>query len=146
LLAHEPRSKKPAVHKPPRAHSLHRARREAAGKHALAVQTQILNEIESQTQAYSMALSALERAHEQVAASEALANLARRALTINAEDRPTTLAAEVTADTERLAELDAIEHAQLALGHLEDALRTPLFGPETTLLRQALSASLPQSP
>jgi hypothetical protein len=93
-----------------------------------------------------MALNALERAHEQFAATEALADIARRALAIDAEDRPTALAAEVAAGTERLAELDAIEHAQVMLGQLEDALRVPLFGPETTVFRDGSSVPPQEQP
>jgi hypothetical protein len=39
----------------------------------------------------------------------------------------------LSASTERLAELDALDRAQQALGQLEDALRRPLAGPEKDL-------------
>jgi outer membrane protein TolC len=120
------------------------AAREAAGQHALAVQAMVLSDIEVQTAMYENALDALSRAREQRATSEALAQSAREALVIDAEDRPTTLAAELVAGTERLAELDAIERAQLALGQLEDALRAPLFGPETALFREGAPSALVQ--
>jgi len=119
------------------------ARREAAGQHALAVQARILNELEAQTQLYVSALSALDRAREQRAVSEALAQSARNALAIDAQDRPTTVSAEVAVGTERLAELDALERAHLMLGQLEDALRAPLFGPETALLRDGSLSAVP---
>jgi outer membrane protein TolC len=109
------------------------AAREAAGQHALVVQSTILNEVDSASAAYSAALAALERARAQREASDALAASARRAFDIDASDRPTLLAAEVAATTERLAELDALERAQQALGQLEDAVRAPLVGPEVNL-------------
>jgi outer membrane protein TolC len=109
------------------------AAREAAGRHAMAVQAKILNEIDAAAAVYATALDALARTQAQRAASESLAESARRAFAADASDRPTLLAAEVALNTERLAELDALDRAQQALGQLEDALRTPLSGPETAL-------------
>jgi cobalt-zinc-cadmium efflux system outer membrane protein len=109
------------------------AAREVAGKHALVVQAKILNEIDAAAAGYASALDALARTQAQRAASESLAESARQAFAADSSDRPTVLAAEVTLNTERLAELDALDRAQQALGQLEDALRTPLSGPETSL-------------
>jgi outer membrane protein TolC len=111
------------------------AAREAAGQHALVVQSTILNEIDTASAAYSAALAALDRARSQRQTSESLATSARRAFDIDASDRPTLLAAEISATNERLAELDALERAQQALGQLEDAVRAPLLGPELSLPR-----------
>ena len=109
------------------------AAREVAGKHALAVQAKILNEIDAAAAGYASALDALARTQGQRASSESLAESARQAFAADSSDRPTLLAAEVALNTERLAELDALDRAQQALGQLEDALRTPLSGPETSL-------------
>ncbi len=109
------------------------AAREAAGRHAITVQAAILSEIDSAMAAYASSLAALERVRSQRITNEALATSARRALDADASDRPTWLAAELAVSTERVAEVDALERAQQALGQLEDAVRTPLFGPETTL-------------
>ena len=109
------------------------AAREVAGKHALAVQAKILNEIDAAAASYASALEALARTQGQRVASESLTQSARQAFAADSSDRPTLLAAEVALNTERLAELDALDRAQQALGQLEDALRTPLSGPETTL-------------
>jgi outer membrane protein TolC len=111
------------------------AAREAAGQHALVIQSTILNEVDSASAAYSAALAALDRARAQREASESLATSARHAFDIDASDRPTLLAAEVSATTERLTELDALERVQQALGQLEDAVRAPLLGPEVNLPR-----------
>lgn len=109
------------------------AAREAAGRHAVSVQAAILAEIDAARAAYATALVALDRARAQRATSEAVVESTQRALQLDATDRPTLLAAEVSASTDRLAELDALERAQQALGALEDALRTPLAGPEVAL-------------
>jgi outer membrane protein TolC len=109
------------------------AGREVAGRHALAVQAKILNEIDAAGLAYASALESLARTRAQRVAGESLAESARRAFEADASDRPTLLAAEVALNAERLAELDALDRAQQSLGQLEDALRTPLSGPETSL-------------
>ena len=109
------------------------AAREVAGRHALAVQAKILNEIDAAAESYSGALDALARTQAQRAASEALVESARRGFAADSSDRPTLLAAEAALNTEKVAELDALDRAQQALGQLEDALRTPLSGPETSL-------------
>ena len=109
------------------------AAREVAGTHALVVQARILNEIDAAAAGYASALDALARTQAQRAASESLAESARQAFAADSSDRPTLLAAEVALNAERLAQLDALDRAQQALGQLEDALRTPLSGPETSL-------------
>ncbi|MEJ0036005.1 MAG: TolC family protein [Gammaproteobacteria bacterium] len=109
------------------------AAREVAGRHALAVQATILNEIDSAAAGYAAALDALVRTRAQRTVSESLTESARQAFAADSSDRPTLLTAEAALNTERLAELDAIDRAQQALGQLEDALRTPLSGPETSL-------------
>jgi len=107
--------------------------REVAGRHALAVQAKILNEIDAAAQGYASAVEALERARGQRAGAESLAEAARRAFAADSSDRPTLLAAEVALNAERVAELDALDRAQQSLGQLEDALRAPLAGPETSI-------------
>jgi outer membrane protein TolC len=109
------------------------AAREVAGRHALTVQAKILNEIDAAADTYRTAVEALDRTQAQRVASESLAESARRAFDVEAIDRPTLLAAESALTTERLAELDALDRTQQALGALEDALRTPLTGSETLL-------------
>ena len=109
------------------------AAREVAGQHVVAAQAAILAEIEAATAVYSNALEGLQRAREQRVTSDAIAQATQREFDADATDRPTLLAAQLTASTERLAELDALDRAQQALGQLEDALRAPVSGPETSL-------------
>jgi cobalt-zinc-cadmium efflux system outer membrane protein len=107
------------------------AARDTAGLHAMTVQATILSEIESATTGYANAVATLDRVRAQRVAAEEGAASARRAFAADATDRPTLLAAELAVTTENAAEIDALERAQQALGQLEDALRTPLVGPET---------------
>ena len=120
------------------------AAREAAGRHAMTVQATILSEVDAAAVSYATALSALERARQQRTTNESLAASERRAFAADATDKPTLLAAELAVSTERLAELDALERAQQALGQLEDSLRTPLFGPETRVRTLGADDSMPR--
>jgi hypothetical protein len=52
---------------------------------------------------------------------------------LGSEDQATLLAARLAVASDELATIDAIERTQLALGHWEDALRTPLTGSEINL-------------
>jgi outer membrane protein TolC len=109
------------------------ARRESAGRHLLAVQAQILNEVDSSWNAYRSALEALSAATEQTMSAQRLLQQTQRSFDLGAEDRATLLAARLTQAAQSLLQLDALERAQQALGQLEDALRTPLYGPELHL-------------
>ena len=109
------------------------ARRATAGEHLVAVQAQVLNEIDAACTSYARALDTLRRTEEQQAAAQTIAVTTERAVALGAEDTPTLLTARLGAGTEALARLDALGRAQSALGQLEDALRTPLEGEESTL-------------
>ena len=109
------------------------AARDAAGAHAIAVQAKILSEVDTAAAGYSTALASLQRVREQRAMNESLAVSARRALDLDGGDKPTWLTAELAVSTDRIAEIDALDRVQQALGQLEDALRAPITGPETRL-------------
>lgn len=109
------------------------ARRTAAGEQVLAVQAQALNEIDAARDAYQAAIQALETALQQSDAAAALLQQANRALTLGATDQAGVITAKVAGDVQSLAVLDAVERMQQSLGQLEDALRTPLSGPELAL-------------
>jgi cobalt-zinc-cadmium efflux system outer membrane protein len=113
------------------------ARRATAAQHMLAVQAVILSEIETAQADLEVTLAALERASAQAQAAHQLADQTQRAFDLGGEDRPTLLSAQLIATTEDLARLDALERAQQAVGMLEDALRTPLYGPELNLPMEA---------
>ena len=109
------------------------AAREVAGQHIVATQALIFSEIEAANAAYNTALDSLRRVRALRVTSDSLAQSTQRAFEADATDRPTLLAAELSASVDRLAELDALDRAQQALGQLEDALRAPVAGPETSL-------------
>jgi outer membrane protein TolC len=109
------------------------AQRNSTGEQALAVQAQILNAIDAARQAYQAEVQMIETVLQQNDAADSVLQQAMHAQALGATDRATVVAAQVAANTERLAVLDAVERMQQALGKLEDALRTPLSGPETTM-------------
>jgi outer membrane protein TolC len=113
------------------------AKRATAGAHVLTLQAQILSEIETAEVDLDVSLAALARANAQSRDAHALADQTQRGFDLGGEDRPTLLTAQLVASAEDLAALDALERAQTALGALEDALRTPLSGPETNLPMEA---------
>jgi outer membrane protein TolC len=109
------------------------ARRTTAAQHVLSVQAQVMNEVDGSLIAYRQALASLALARHQADSAHAIAAQIEQGLTVGAEDRPTLLSAQLTANAEDLAALDSLDRAQQALAQLEDALRTPLHGRETQL-------------
>jgi outer membrane protein TolC len=109
------------------------ARRERAGRHVLAVQAQLLAQIDRAEQAWPAVLASWRSslATEQLAARQQEA--VRRAYASGAADRPALLEAEAAALESRLLELHAAYETQLAFAALEDAYRRPLEGPEREL-------------
>ncbi len=114
------------------------AARELAGEQVLQVQSQILNEIESARQAYLTSVQSLQEAVKQHDAADKLSVQAQQAMTLGATDRIEVIAAQLLVTTQSLTVLDNVERMQQALGQLEDALRTPLSGPELELDRKSL--------
>lgn len=109
------------------------ARRESAGEHLLAIQAAAMNEIDAAYRAYLIAVEALVAVREEAVAAVSLADRVNRAVGLGAEDRMMLLTTQVAANTEKLALIEAVDRAQLALGQWEDALRTPLVGTEIDL-------------
>ncbi len=109
------------------------AQRERAGRHVVAVQAQLLAQIDRAEQAWPAALSNWRSAvaAEQLATRQQEAE--RRALASGASDRPALLRAEATVLEAQLLRLQAACEVQLAFGALEDAYRRPLDGPEREL-------------
>jgi outer membrane protein TolC len=118
------------------------ARRAKAAQHVMTVQQQALNEIDAARFDYRVQVRSLALARERQRAAIAAADQLDRAVAEGAEDRPTSVAARIAADAEALAELDALERAQTALGQLEDALRTP-FDAQELHIQSPLSSGTP---
>lgn len=123
------------------------AARTIAGEQAMTVQAKILNEIDAAHVGYQSAVQVLQDVVQQSDVTDALLQQAERALTLGAADQNSVLAARLEANAQSLAVLNAVEVMQQALGQLEDALRTPLSGPELQLnTRQLLNADAPVKP
>lgn len=114
------------------------ARRSGAGDEVMAIQAQILNEIDSAQQAYQSAVQNLQTVLQQSDAVESLLQQARQALALGGMDQIGVVTATLATRVQSLAVLDAVEVMQRSLGQLEDALRTPLSGPELALGQSAL--------
>jgi outer membrane protein TolC len=123
------------------------AARTIAGEQAMAVQARAVNEIDAAQQAYQSAVQVLQGVVQQSDVTTTLLQQTERALTLGAADQSTVLAARLAASAQSLAVLNAVEVMQQALGQLEDALRTPLSGPELQLnARQLLNTDAPVKP
>jgi outer membrane protein TolC len=109
------------------------ARREAAGEHLLSVQATVINDIDAAQRAYRNALNSLSAANRESESTRSLLRSTDQAVRLGSEDQATLLAARLAVASDELATIDAIERTQLALGHWEDALRTPLTGSEINL-------------
>ncbi|HYM36408.1 MAG TPA: TolC family protein [Steroidobacteraceae bacterium] len=109
------------------------AQRTVAEKHLLAVQTQILSEIDSARSAVQASIEALNTVREQTNQARALVASTEHGLAVGTADRPALLAAKLNASNDELALLDAEERAQQSIGLLEDALRAPVSGVELSL-------------
>lgn len=109
------------------------AARNVSGEQAMAVQSQVLNEIDAARQTYQLSVQSLQTVVQQSDVTDTLLQQATRAMNAGAADQVTVLSARVAANTQSLAVLDAVEVMQQTLGQLEDALRTPLSGPELNL-------------
>jgi cobalt-zinc-cadmium efflux system outer membrane protein len=114
------------------------ARRELAGTQVLAVQAQVLNDVDAASVAYQNAISVLRTQIEQGDTAASLLQKQQQALRLGSADRLEVIAAELELVTRKLEVLDRVERMQQALAQLEDALRMPLSGPETSLGRSAL--------
>jgi outer membrane protein TolC len=123
------------------------AARMVAGEQVMAVQAKVLNEIDAAQQAYQSAVEVLQGVVQQSDVTAALLQQTERALTLGAADQSTVLAARLAANAQALSVLNAVEMMQQALGQLEDALRTPLSGPELQLnTQQLLNTDAPLKP
>jgi outer membrane protein TolC len=116
------------------------ARRTSAAQHVMTVQQRALNEIDSAHIAYREQIEALTLARAQSREAQDAVRQLERAVTVGTEDRPTLLAARIAANADALAELDALERTHIALGQLEDALRTPLDDRESALQLPAVAS------
>ena len=114
------------------------AARDLAGQQAMALQAQILQEIDLAHQVYQSSITSLQAVIQQHDIAEKLLAQVQQSLALGAADQIEVITAQMNVNIQSLAVLDAVERMQQSLGQLEDALRTPLSGPEVALTQQAL--------
>ncbi|HEY2418728.1 MAG TPA: TolC family protein [Steroidobacteraceae bacterium] len=109
------------------------ARRELAARHLVAVQAQLLGEIERAERAWPRAREGWQNAVAAAATAQRQSEAEQRSLKAGASDRPSALAAHSAALDSQLLVLQSAYEAQSAFAALEDAYRRPLQGPECAL-------------
>ena len=110
-----------------------RARRAEIAARFTALQTQIIGAIDAASASYRTASEALETADALAADARRREASVRRGFEAGQVDRPTLVGAEIESSTAELSRLDALATQRRAIGLLEDALRTPLFGAKREL-------------
>ena len=114
------------------------AARELAGQKVMLVQSTIQNEIDLAYQAYQESVQTLQQVVQQHNIAEQSLVQVQQMLAVGESEKIELMASQLLVTTQRLAVLDAIEQMQQSFGQLEDALRTPLSGPEVALNQRAL--------
>jgi cobalt-zinc-cadmium efflux system outer membrane protein len=102
------------------------ARREEAGARFLALQSRVLNEVESTMAAVRAAVTQVQAADTLMAALGRQESTARAAYEVGEISRLDLLGLQAEAVATGLARLDALARAQEAVGALEDAMQTPM--------------------
>lgn len=119
-----------------------RAARRLAAQKMLALQDDIYGQIAGAERAEAIARDNVGIAAQQLQNARQQAHRAALGLRLGALDRGTQLAATVTAAQAALQQLDAQAQLQAARDALENALHTPLTGPELALRQPAPRTSL----
>jgi outer membrane protein, heavy metal efflux system len=109
------------------------ARRELAGRHLMAVQADLFEQMDRAERAWPRAREAWLNALAAAQTAQRQSDLEQRALAAGASDRSSALLAAGAAVEARLLALEAAYEAQLAFAALEGAYRRPLEGPERDL-------------
>jgi outer membrane protein TolC len=109
------------------------ARRDTAGRHLVAVQAELFEQIDRAELAWPRARSAWDDAAGVVAIAHRQHEAEQRSLAAGAGDRASVVSADVAATEAQLLLLAAAYDAESAFGALEDAYRRPLQGSESEL-------------
>jgi len=118
-----------------------RAGRDLAGQRMLALQADIYGEIEAAGRAERIARMNAETAELQLKAAQKQAQQADLGVRLGALDSLEQLGAQIAATRAELEVLEMRAQLQASRNALEDALRTPLSGPELTMVKPAAGAS-----
>jgi outer membrane protein TolC len=120
------------------------ARRREAAARFIALQAQVIGEIDRASVAYRKSTEALASAEALQADENRRAQAIEKSFAAGQADRPTLVATQVEAAVTALSGFDALLRQRQALGALEDALERPLYGPDVLLALPV--AELPPSP
>jgi outer membrane protein, heavy metal efflux system len=115
------------------------AKRQEAAASFIALQAQVIGEIDQSTVAYRKSTQTLASANALQADERHRAEAMEKSFAAGQADRPTLVSTQMEAAVTALANFDALLQQREALGSLEDALERPLYGPEILL-------ALPQAP
>lgn len=106
------------------------ARRQEIAARLIALQTRVIGAIDAAGTRYRTATEALRTADALLAEARRRAGGVRRGFDAGQLDRPTLVGAQIELTAAELSRLEALAAQRRAVGLLEDALRTPLFGPK----------------
>lgn len=115
------------------------AKRQEAAMNFIALQAQVIGEIDQATVAYRKSTQTLASANALQADERRRAQAMAKSFAAGQADRPTLVSTQMEAAVTALSNFDALLQQRQALGSLEDALERPLYGPELLL-------ALPQAP
>lgn len=115
------------------------AKRQEAAARFIALQAQVIGEIDQATVAYRKSTQTLASANALQADERHRAEAMEKSFAAGEADRPTLVSTQMEAAVTALSNFDALLQQREALGSLEDALERPLYGPEILL-------TLPQAP
>ncbi len=110
------------------------AKRQEAAASFIALQAQVIGEIDQATVAYRKSTQSLLSANSLQADERHRASQVSKSFAAGQADRPTLVSTEMEAAITALSSFDTVLQQRQALGSLEDALERPLYGPEVLLL------------
>lgn len=122
------------------------AKRREAAMSFIALQAQVIGQIDQATTAYRKSGEALAAAQSLQADETHRAKDIERSFEAGQADRPTLVTTQMEAAITAISNFDAVLQQRQALGSLEDALERPLYGPNVLLaLPEAELPPLPRS-
>ncbi len=110
-----------------------KARRQEVAARFSALQAQVIGAIDEAAASYRSATETLRTADALTSEARRRLEGVRRGFDAGQLDRPTLVGAQIELSAAELSRLDALAAERRAVGLLEDALRTPLFGAKSPL-------------
>jgi outer membrane protein TolC len=110
------------------------AKRREAAANFIALQAQIIGELDHATVAYRKSTQSLASAEAMQTDEARRARQVEKSFGAGQADRPTLVSTQMEAAITALTNFDAMLQQREALGSLEDALERPLYGPDILLI------------